>query len=105
MSDMADVLARRNFEDEQGKGEWDHITKSEKRGWLKEAQATLDFLAAAGFGLVREAQAVALEEAADDFENLPTNKGAEISSGTWDWFELFPIEHLRARAVTVRGGE
>jgi hypothetical protein len=39
----------------------------------------------------------ALEEAADEFEDLPANKGAEISSGTWDWFELFPIAHLRER--------
>ena len=42
--------------------------------------------------------AAALREAADAFENLPVNKGAEISSGTWDWFELFPIAHLRERA-------
>lgn len=50
-------------------------------------------------------RAQALEDAADEFENLPANKGAEISSGTYDWFELFPITHIRERAAAERGGE
>jgi len=46
--------------------------------------------------------AKALEDAADAFENLPANKGASISSGTWDWFELFPVQHIRDRAEGLR---
>lgn len=48
--------------------------------------------------------AQALEDAANIFEDLPRNEGASISSGTWDWFELFPIEHMRHRAEDIRGG-
>lgn len=46
--------------------------------------------------------AQALEEAAYAFEGLPMNKGAAISSGTYDWFELFPIQHIRDRAEDIR---
>lgn len=46
--------------------------------------------------------AQALDEAAYAFEGLPTNKGTSISSGTYDWFELFPIQHIRDRAEDIR---
>ena len=67
---------------------WGHMTPHE---------AARDILEAAAPCMM----AAALNDAADTFENLPVNKGAEISSGTWDWFELFPIEHLRERARKV----
>jgi len=47
--------------------------------------------------------AKALEEAADTFESLPMNTGIGLSTGTWDWFEMFPVDHIRARAAAVRG--
>lgn len=46
--------------------------------------------------------AQALEDAAYTFEDLPMNKGASVSSGTYDWFELFPIQHMRDRAEEIR---
>ena len=55
MSGMAEALAAWNFDREQGEGEWRHCPERAKPGWLKEAQETLDFLAAAGFGPVKEA--------------------------------------------------
>lgn len=51
-----------------------------------------EMLAAAGFGPVREAGAVALEEAADDFRG---NRTIITGPRLRGW--------LRARAVTVRG--
>jgi len=54
MSGMAEALAAWNFDREQGEGEWRHCPERAKPGWLKEAQETLDFLAAAGFGPVKE---------------------------------------------------
>lgn len=47
----------------------------------------------------------ALEDAADAFEDLPVNKGATISTGTADWFELFPVQHIRDRAEDIRAGK
>ena len=58
-------------------------------------------LSAAGFGLVREAQAVALEEAADDFEF----DRKQIATFEARKFNGIYVTKLRARAVTVRGGE
>lgn len=51
------------------------------------------------------AHADALNAAADAFEALPMNRGGPIATGTWDWFELFPIEHLRDRARAIEVGE
>ena len=59
--------------------------KSDAAHWPEAAAIALT---AAGFGLVREAGAVALEEAADDYRHYET-PNARL--------------YLRARAVTVRG--
>jgi len=77
-SDMADVILRSSLLD------------------LQDSLALARELAAAGFGLVREAQAVALEEAAD---------GWQAYIRAMNWGTTRPIDWLRARAVTVRGGE
>lgn len=81
MSDMADVL----------------VGVLRDAGLLEDAQTERDYaeaILAAGFASAREAGAVALEEAAD--APLPAPKNGQ-TSGFRYW--------LRARAVTVRGGE
>jgi len=51
-------------------------------------------------------RAQALREAADYFESLPMNSDRDgIRSGTWEWFELFPIDHLRNRADQIEQEE
>ena len=91
MSDMADVLARRNFEHEWG-GDWDECPKDAKPGWIKDAQETLDFLTAAGFGPVREAKADAWQEGWAHYR--------KHFSPNFPEFGINPY-----RAVTARGGE
>ena len=114
--DMADVLAAHLY---------DLRTHScacmEKRrnpphlGFKKHAAHQAAMLTAAGFGLVREAQAVALEEAADDFEgNIGVGEFDELASrdgmrwtrihDAWEYQGPY-MDWLRARAVTVRGGQ
>jgi hypothetical protein len=77
-------------------GVWDSFGQSMKDDFRDQARAALEAAAP-------HLTAQALNEAADAFENLPVNKGAEISSGTWDWFELFPVQHIRDRAEAYRG--
>lgn len=64
MSGMAEVLARRNFEQEWG-GDWDECPKDAKPGWIGDAKETLAFLASAGFGDVRAEGEIAWNMAAD----------------------------------------
>jgi hypothetical protein len=95
---MAEVLARRNFEHEWG-GDWDECPADAKPGWLKDAQETLDFLAAAGFGSVVEAKAEALEEAAAELlsdETAPPNSAKEM-------YNRIYAAWLNGRADAVRG--
>jgi len=51
---------------------------------------------------VASIKAQALREAAEHFESLPMNREKDgICSGTWEWFEMFPIAHLRERAELI----
>jgi len=85
-----------------------------------EDKAIADAILAAGFGLVREAQAVALEEAADEFatrsdtllktmQNMADSREYELADivryGAFSAEAKATEARLRARAVTVRGGE
>lgn len=90
----ADKLARWNYEQEWG-GDWDECSENAKYAWIKAAQETLEFLATTGFGLVQEAQAVALEETADALMDGAPDDPANKAAARW----------LRARAATLRGGE
>ena len=102
MSDMADVLSQ-HLTERLG------VALSEPLGWIIPASvlapviagiaSDLDAtLAAAGFGLVREAGAVALEEAAD---RVMGPSDVLLDAATCRWIAM----ELRESAVTVRGGE
>jgi len=45
--------------------------------------------------------AQALKDAAEAFEDLPQGRKGSIASGTWEWFELFPLDHIRWRADDI----
>lgn len=78
--EAVEVLARRNFEAEQGDG-WDDLPEQVKPGWRKEARAQAETVAPF-------IAAQALEEAADSIA-----AGGNISR----WLRA------RARAAAVRG--
>jgi len=92
---MAEVLARRNYETECG-GDWDVCPKDVKPGWLKDAQLTLDFLAATGFGDVAKAKAEGLGEAA-------AVVGSEESDQWRMAEEYFPGSQIVAQRMQVIG--
>lgn len=77
------------------RADWDLITNQIKSIYMRDARLGLEAAAP-------HIAAQALEEAAYAFEGLPMNKGASIGSGTYDWFELFPIQHIRDRAEDLR---
>jgi hypothetical protein len=66
--------------------------------WVTGQEPNVDRLMAALEAAAPHLMAAALNEAAEAFESLPMAEGPEISTGTWEWFELFPIQHLRDRA-------
>lgn len=48
----------------------------------------------------------ALDDAADAFDDLRMDRDAtRIMPGTWEYFELFPLQHLRDRAEAMRAAE
>ena len=65
------ALAKRNYEWEHGDGSWPDCPADARLGWVKGAQATVEFLARHGFGPVAEAKAQALESAARELSQLP----------------------------------
>ena len=104
MNDMAQIIA-------------EAARKSDAAHWPEAAAIAL---AAAGFGLVREAQAVALEEAADEnavrsdtllrtMQNMADSREYELADivryGAFSAEAKAMESRLRARARTVRGGE
>jgi hypothetical protein len=94
------ALAIRNFEAEQGDGEWDHLPESIKPGWIKEARAQCE--AAAPF-----IAAQALDEAADESARLPYVKPDDPGRGEYE--RVLAVRRgdadkwLRARAAILRG--
>jgi len=126
-NDMAGVLAEhREPSWRAGHGGWDckcgHTLTTEYPSLFPREvheQHVATVLSAAGFGLVRESQAVALEEAADEADGViaagdiaevaaycPGESGRNAAIAARDsLYEDGPGDFLRARAVTVRGGE
>jgi hypothetical protein len=47
--------------------------------------------------------AKALEEAADALDDLRMARSGVIKPGTWEYFEMLPIQHIRDRAEQIRG--
>lgn len=71
-----------------------------KLGWSGIPSAELaDTALEAAYPLIA---AQALEDLANALEDLPMNSGAEIKPWTWEYFELFPVMHIRERAAEWR---
>lgn len=96
--EAVEAAGRAIYELKFGPEGWDDLPDKPKGQYLDQGRHVLE----AAAPLVA---AAALEDAAAAFEDLPVSKGAEIRSGTWDWFELFPIDHMRDRADDIRGGK
>jgi len=111
---MAEVLAELNYEAEQGDDAWATCPEDARPGWIRYGELMEAALTAAGFGLVADAKAEALEDLAKELEWVKPESspcgdtesccGSESSCDAMrpSVFVTGPAS-LRARAAAVRG--